>query len=537
MLYGCQHSYPVMLKAVGRGWFIRMLIISLWLVLLSACTLKRAVVTSTAQGYVLRKAPAPAEAKMLKITRLKENLVSAAFKQVLLLEKETTADVDWLKRFYKNRDYELILLNRYLPGKDLEVLMGYLDSTELHGLNPELFYRTEIRELWNKLGETKEEKAMDIYQEKVKLEVLLAASLIKYSRTMQYGLVRPDSIYANYFISTLSPDSSLVGRIFVITDLKNYLDSIQPKSMQYLALQKALKSGLSTKAIPKEEADLVIKINLERLRWKNKPSAGKYVSVNIPDFSLEVIDQGKPILQMKVCVGEGRNKDGLKMLSNDPDTGLVRDQPIAKETPQLNSMIYSVQVNPIWHIPASIARAEISKYVASNPDYLAENDMDVYKDGKRISAEEIDWENVGQYSFKQRPGDQNSLGKIKFLFNNNSSVYLHDTPVKSAFKKVNRAISHGCVRVEKPLELALALFGKGKSYDQIKSAMQNAYPRAKNISLPVKIPVYLNYITAWADAKGNLALRKDIYGLDLVLYSYMKKHHLLPLNDLSSANN
>ncbi|WP_084529355.1 L,D-transpeptidase scaffold domain-containing protein [Pedobacter caeni] len=526
-----------MLKAVGCGWFMKMLIISLWLVLLAACTLKKATVTSKEPGYMLGKAPGLAEAKVLKITRLKESLVSAAFKQVLSLEKETTGDVDWLRRFYKNQDYELILLNRYLPGKDLELLMGYLDSVELHGLNPELFYRTEIRDLWSKLGETKEEKTMDAYQQKVKLEVLLAVSLIKYSRTMQYGLVRPDSIYTNYFISTLSPDSSLAGKVFAVADLKNYLDSIQPKSSQYLALQKALKLGFGTKAIPREEADLVIKVNLERLRWKNKVAAVKYVSVNIPDFSLEVIDQGKAILQMKVCVGEGRNKDGMNLLSKDPDTGLVRDQPIAKETPQLNSMIYSVQVNPIWHIPASIARAEISKYVASNPDYLAENDMDVYKDGKRISAGEVDWENVGQYSFKQRPGDQNSLGKIKFLFNNNSSVYLHDTPVKSAFKKVNRAISHGCVRVEKPLELALALFGKGKTYDQIKSAMQNAYPRAKNISLPVKIPVYLNYITAWADAKGNLALRKDIYGLDLVLYSYMKNHHLLPLNDLSSANN
>ncbi|MNR42819.1 murein L,D-transpeptidase [compost metagenome] len=108
--------------------------------------------------------------------------------------------------------------------------------------------------------------------------------------------------------------------------------------------------------------------------------------------------------------------------------------------------------------------------------------------------------------------------------------------MKSAFKKANRAISHGCIRVEKPLELALALFGKGKAYDQIRLAMQNSYPRAKNIALPQKIPVYLSYYTAWADHKGALQLRRDVYGLDMVLYSYMKKHQMISMPDETSVN-
>ena len=537
--YRYLHRYLFMLKPVGCCWSPKLVRILLWSTFLffSACTVKRPIVPPEVPGYTMGSIPGERQAKGLKIVRLKESLISAAFQKALELKEEDVETSDWLGRYYKNHGYELILQDHYFPGKQLEVLMTYLDSAVRHGLNPEIFYTAEIRNLRQKMEDVKPENTGDVYRDKVRMEVLLAASLIKYSRAMQYGMVKPDSLYANYFVSTTSPDSSMAIKIFAIRDLKSYLDSIQPKSPQYLVLQKALQKDSGTKVMSKVEADLVIKINLERLRWKNKPAAIKYVSVNIPDFNLEVIDQGKAILQMKVCVGEGRNKNYKNLLSNDPDTGLIKDQPIARETPQLSSIIHSVQVNPIWNIPASIARGEIAKYVASDPDYLNDNDIDVYKDGKLISAETIDWEQVDHYSFKQRPGEQNSLGKIKFLFNNSSSVYLHDTPVKSAFKKTNRAISHGCVRVEKPLELALALFGKGKTYDQIKRAMENAYPRAKNISLPVKIPVYLNYITAWADAKGNLQLRKDVYGLDMVLYSYMKNHHLIPVEERSSANN
>jgi murein L,D-transpeptidase YcbB/YkuD len=134
--------------------------------------------------------------------------------------------------------------------------------------------------------------------------------------------------------------------------------------------------------------------------------------------------------------------------------------------------------------------------------------------------EAIDWqsEETGSYSFKQQPGEQNPLGRIKFLFNNESSVYLHDTPTQSPFKQSIRAVSHGCVRVEQPLNLAYALFGKGPKFDQIKKAMANGYPRAKYIGLPLQVPVCITYYTASADKKGVVHFYKDIYGLDDVLY-------------------
>lgn len=498
-------------------------------VFLSSCAIKRPKEPVVQQNYVPPHGgmadPQVQESASRKATALRNenkkrrNDSITVFKKLLSAAASRTEHPNWLDSLYKNHEYKLFLQDQALLRP--EALAEYLRKTELHGLDSNYFYLNEIGSSIQELSEAgaksegKGKSEALRYPEKVKLELLMAAALLKYSRAMQYGLITPDSLDKNYFIKTEAPDSLKIMRVFYAPDVLLFLDSIQPSSAAYQALQKALQARTGAINRNKEDAAQAIKINLERLRWQNKPTAQKYVLVNIPDYTLEVMEKGVPTLQMKVCVGEGRKE-------NDPEG--------SKETPQLSSMIYSVQVNPIWNIPASIARKEISRYAARDPYYLSNNDIDVYQDGKRISApQNIDWAiaDVSQYTFKQRPGEQNSLGKIKFIFNNNSSVYLHDTPVRSAFKKKIRAISHGCVRVEKPMDLALALFGPGKTFDQIKSAMERSYPRAKYIGLPVKTPVYLTYTTAWVDGQGLLQIRNDIYGLDALLYNEMKSRQMV----------
>lgn len=503
-----------------RGWSV------LWLLMLSflaSCAIKRPPkVPPLLESYSETSqeiAEAKESAAVKERARLKEWMKwrqdsILVFKKLLGADTTRTIHHHWLDSLYKIHNYKPFLVDQLIanPG----VLNDYLRKVGAHGLDTNYFYANEIRHRFGELKDQELKSKALKYPERVKLELLLATALLKYSEAMQYGLIRPDSLDKNYFIKTESPDSSKIMRVFNAPDLMTFLDSIQPSSKAYRLLQRELQEGKGAINRNKEDAAQTIKINLERLRWKDKPGGeAKYIWVNIPDFSLDVMEKGVSTLQMKVCVGEGRTE-------KDPEG--------SKETPQLNSMIYSVQVNPIWNIPASIARKEISRYASNDPYYLSNNDIDVYKDGKRLAApQNIDWAtaDVSQYSFKQRPGAQNSLGKIKFIFNNTSSVYLHDTPVKSAFKKKNRAISHGCVRVEKPLELALALFGPGKTFDQIKTAMQRSYPRAKYIGLPAKVPVYLTYITAWVDAKDLLQIRNDIYGLDLRLYEEMKRQQMI----------
>lgn len=450
------------------------------------------------------------------------------FKTAFEKQKGQYKNPKFLSAVYQANDFEPVLLMKNLPKDKLKDAIVILNNAAAHGLDPAMFKASTLNELIEKTYNKKEIKTLDeAYQVLIDLELSAANSFTNYSNALQFGILSPRKIYAQYYTATKRPDSASFLQVFQTKDMLNFLDSIQPKEPQYLALQKALQDKVVLPGANQEETERVLKVNLERLRWKNLPTEDKYVWVNIPDFSLAVMENGKPALAMKVCVGEGRNKNNTDNLVEYDENDLKKDRPFNRETPQLKSMIHSVQVNPVWNIPESIATNEISKYAAKDPYYLPNNNIDVFENGKLIeNPETIDWSdgNVGKkYTFKQRPGDDNSLGKIKFLFNNESSVYLHDTPTQEAFKYNMRAVSHGCVRVEKPLEFAKALFGEGAKFDKIKAGMESKNPVATDIGLPKQVPVYLAYFTCWQDENGKLQFRKDVYGLDIVLFTYLQR--------------
>ncbi|RYE17262.1 MAG: L,D-transpeptidase [Sphingobacteriales bacterium] len=429
--------------------------------------------------------------------------------------------------YYNKNGYDPVLLMDHLKGDDLKIMTDYFNNAPQHGLKAELFKAAEIKALLAKLHDKKAIKTLDdAYKTMAQLEMFTANSLIRYSNALQYGIISPRKIYARYFTETLRPDSNFMSNVFTVKEMKTYLDSIQPRDPQYVSLQKAFSQDIQVNGMSQEESDRYFAVNLERLRWKNKPKADeKYVIVNIPDFRLDVMEGGKSVLNMKVCVGEGRNMENEVKL-DEYDEGDKVDRPFSRETPQLNSMIHSVQVNPVWNIPESIATKEIMVEAAQDPYYLSNKNIDVYQNGKLVDdPETIDWGSAGKndYEFKQRPGNDNALGKIKFLFKNRSSVYLHDTPAKNAFNQTMRAVSHGCVRVEQPQKLAEALFGSGQQYQTIVKKMGEENDAPTNIDLPKKVPVYLTYVTCWVDEAGKLQFRPDVYSLDVVLYAHLAK--------------
>ena len=446
------------------------------------------------------------------------------FQKVLADKKSKMAYPKVIAAYYDQNGYDPSLVMDHLFNRDLKAVIGYYKDANAHGLDPKMFNTDQIILLLNRFYNKKEIKTLDAaYHDIAELELLTANSLINYSNALQYGAINPKSIYARYYTETKRPDSAGMISVLSKDNLKAYLDSIQPKNPQYLALQKALASGYQAPGLSAEETKRVIMVNLERLRWKNKPTENRYVIVNIPDYTLDVMDSGKSVLNMKVCVGQGRNKDHAYDLVNYVDSAKV-DKPNSHETPQLNSLIHSVDVNPVWNIPQSIVSKEIIKAAMDDRYYLANKGIQVYRNGNKIEdAEDINWSEAGKagsdYEFKQKPGDENSLGKIKFLFNNKSSVYLHDTPAKSAFKLDDRDVSHGCVRLGNPQGLALELFGKGAKYDLIAKDMALDKPEPTTIYLSPKVPVYITYVTCWADTSGTLQVRKDVYGLDTVLYA------------------
>lgn len=442
-----------------------------------------------------------------ELTR-KEKALRAAFIDVLEAQSADLPFPNLINSIYEKKGYQPILVQKFFSDQQLQTLSDYLDKAAAHGLNPERFYVTGLKYQLDEVIHQKTSDTVRVQRGLAKLELAVVNSLIRYSMAMQYGVTNPAKIYSHYATPTLIPDSNSVNSIFEIVNLKIYLDSIQPKEKTYLALQKVLKRLDADTTENEDSVKIIMRqkvvVNMERLRWKNKPVEQRFVAVNIADFSLDVMDKEKSVLHMKVCVGE----------------------PGDKQTPQLGSMIHSVQINPVWNIPQSIARNEISRYASADRYYLSNNNIKVFKRGKPVrDPEAIDWSaiNVREYSFQQQPGVKNSLGKIKFLFKNGSSIYLHDTPVRSVFKRGMRAISHGCVRVEKPLDLAFALFGKGEKYEQLKRGMESGYPRAKFMGLPQPVPVRLFYCTAWLNAKGGVRFGQDIYNLDQLVYDGMQQ--------------
>lgn len=221
-----------------------------------------------------------------------------------------------------------------------------------------------------------------------------------------------------------------------------------------------------------------IEANLERWRWLPHGLPDRRIEVDIARAEATLFDGGVPTLQMRVVVGDPRHK-----------------------TPMFTTQVAAVVFNPPWNVPSSIARNEILPRAARDPAYLARNGFDS-RDGRLV----------------QRPGPANALGRLKFDFPSPFGVYLHDTPGRAAFTRPLRALSHGCVRLEKPRELALALLaGQGWTLAMIDSAIDAGTTRRVAVQAP--IPLYLIYRTAFIDAAGGLNFRPDIYAWDAKLLS------------------
>ncbi|WP_415155026.1 L,D-transpeptidase family protein [Maritalea sp.] len=242
--------------------------------------------------------------------------------------------------------------------------------------------------------------------------------------------------------------------------------------------------------------------NMERWRWMPKDLGDFNVFVNIPEYRLQVVKSGIVQHETRVVVGKPEFK-----------------------TPIFSDEIEHVVVNPYWNVPSSIATNELLPSAIGNPNYFESKNYELLAGGKVINASSIDWANVNikkpPFRIRQRPGRDNALGSIKFLFPNKHAVYLHDTPSKSLFNSSRRAYSHGCVRVQNPLEFADALlrYEPSLSLEKIKGMMGK---NEKWNNLKNKIPVHLAYFTLRIDADGTVRSFGDVYGHNTKLKALLK---------------
>ena len=246
---------------------------------------------------------------------------------------------------------------------------------------------------------------------------------------------------------------------------------------------------------------LTLRLNLDRLKWlRDPPKEGAHVVINIPDFMLYYEEDGKLLEKIPVIVGK-------------------RDHP----TPIFSDTVEAIVLNPYWNIPRRIIQNEIIPKLLRNPSYLKRKNIKVFsgwgKDAAEVDPATVDWSRYRYsehvpYRFAQLPGKHNALGRVKFLFPNEFSVYMHDTPAKSLFGRSVRAFSHGCIRLGKPIEL-LKTFAKLEPDFDFKKAQTLLKSKEKRyLPLKVKVPVDIVYLTAFIDYDGTLQFRRDIYLYD-----------------------
>lgn len=395
-------------------------------------------------------------------------------------EKETTPNpqsellISALYFFYANKVYQGLdatqssELGWYLPRKK-QSYVSYLDSI-LH--NPSLMHQNEkevvgqyyrlksvlqqYRKIeqqgtWEPIAFEEETKALELGDSAVTVAKIR-------QRLFQLGMLKSDTKSTIY-------DETLSEGVL------KYKRTIDAKSNKTITPK-----VLASLNVPIADRIKTIMVNMERCRWLpgDLTKAKEFIVINIPAYRLTYFKDGKPELISKVVVGKAMN-----------------------QTVVFSGMMQYIVFSPYWNVPKSIIKKELMPEIAKNKNYLSQHNME-WNDG----------------NIRQKPGPKNSLGLVKFLFPNSNNIYLHDTPAKSLFNEQSRAFSHGCIRVEKPVELANLILKDDKNWtpEKIQVAMHKG--EESWYTLKHKIPVYIGYFTAWVDAEGTVHFYDDIYERD-----------------------
>jgi murein L,D-transpeptidase YcbB/YkuD len=251
-----------------------------------------------------------------------------------------------------------------------------------------------------------------------------------------------------------------------------------------------------------------IKLNMERWRWLPQDLGRRRIEVNIAAYELQVIDDDEVALSMRVVVGKAYRR-----------------------TPVFSDTVRYVVLNPNWHVPKSIAVEELIPRIQKDSTYLERFGMRLQTSGPEatdVDPSTVDWKSITAenfpYRLRQEPGRLNALGRMKFMFPNQYDVYLHDTPSRRVFEEAQRDFSHGCIRLEQPMNLAVYLMKKSKwNQEEIERALDEGTERS--IYLPRPMPIHLLYFTAWVDDDGTIQFREDINGVDQPLARALAKKH------------
>jgi len=399
-----------------------------------------------------------------------------------------------LRRFYIAHGYQTVWDTRPAEAKHLRDAVLQADN---HGLDPGLFHGALLGERGQSLSLAER-------------DLVLSDAFLSYADALSRGVM---PIEQRLDDEDLTPEPVDVAAVLEAAiagpDPAKVIEALAPSSAEYAALRRAYAEyrmvaagtrtvrGRSEHASPERAAAAErrarqLAVNLERLRWLPRQMPADRVVVNAAIARLQVFHDHRPVFTTRVVVGE-----------------------IDKQTPELQSTISDVLFNPPWNIPRSIAQKEILPKLAEDPGYLASHHMRFRSNG----------------AIQQEAGPYSALGRLKFEMSDRYDVYLHDTPTRSLFQAAARMMSHGCVRVENPRMLAALLLG------QPVEAIDNgiAAGRTHQRQLPVPMPIFIVYQTAYAESDGSIQFRADPYQRDDEIWQRLTRTQQLPVAQDSSA--
>ncbi len=377
----------------------------------------------------------------------------------------TSTYFKYARKVYDGRDKNPVDLEWFIPRKkkDYQILLDSLvarkPDSEVH--EPENIYYTRLKAQLRKYREI--EKSNVSYPVITDKKVLIVGD-------------------TDVCIINVKKNLIIVGDLMDKDTSAIFTDTLKSALLLFQGRMGLFKSGKLTESTRKELnvsiSDRIkqMVINLERLRWVPVDLESDYLMVNIPEFRLHIFEKNKLAWEMNVVVGKAATKTSI-----------------------FKGNIANIVLNPYWNVPNSIIKNEIIPAMKRNANYIERNNMEIT--------------NKKPLMVRQKPGGNNALGKIKFLFPNNFSIYLHDTPSKSLFSESKRDFSHGCIRVEEPRKLAKYLLRDQpnwlKRIDKILNTIDETW-----IKVSPTVPVYIVYFTSWVDSEGKLNFRNDIYGHD-----------------------
>ncbi len=463
-----------------------------------------------------------------------------------------------------------VWINSNVLGKNGYVLLDYIRQIARHGLNPSDYHLFLLEKYVDK---TKLFMAMDT-EDMMKLDVLLTDAYLLLGLHLYYGKVDSEKEGENWTIQRKKPELQLNRKLeeaLTAGDITNGLNLLAPRYRSYWMMKEDLAFFLelenepwpalisdttinpaqSNQLLPKIRRRLIklryslsdsisvtydtelekqlknfqkdwglnadgvigkgtllalntrpemlinrLKVNMERFRWLPLHEPRKYLMVNIASFDLVLIEGVDTLISMRAIVGKDY-----------------------RETPVFNALMTYIVFGPSWTVPPTILKNDVIPELLKGPEYLKKKNMKLLRyDGSEIAYSEIDWTKISRNNFpymvRQNPGPENALGKVKFMFPNSYNVYIHDTPSRGYFARDDRAMSSGCIRIEKPFELAELLLADSPEWppEKIHTAMQQN--RGQTASLKTPVEVLLLYLTSWTGGNGRVQFRKDIYMWD-----------------------